>query len=146
VLADDDARFREYLRTLLTKEPSADVVGEAEDGEGALELVEALSPELLLVDLAMPGMNGIETTRRALFVRPRLEVIVITLHDDRRMVDAALEAGASGYVLKDHLDEELSDALTAVGRGDTFLSVGLAAARSHQNPPAPRVRDRPESS
>lgn len=145
MLADDDARFREYLRTLLAREPSADLVGEGEDGEGALELVEALSPDLLLVDLAMTGLNGIETTRKALFVRPRLKVIVITLHDDRRMVDAALEAGASGYLLKDHLDEELSSALAVVGRGDTFLSAGLADARGHQNPPAPRVRDRQES-
>lgn len=128
MLADDDVRFRGYLRTQLESHPSADVVGEAEDGESALKLVEALNPELLLVDLAMPGLNGVETTRRALSLRPRLKVIVITLHDDKRMVDAALNAGAMGYLLKDRLDEELSNALTAVGRGDTFLSAGLADA------------------
>ena len=144
MLADDDARFRGYLRTQLESHPSVEVVGEAEDGEGALELVEALNPELLLVDLAMPGLNGVETTGRALSLRPRLKVIVITLHDDKRMVDAAFDAGAMGYLLKDRLDEDLSNALTAVGRGDTFLSAGLADAHK---PPSPRSRLRgPEPS
>ncbi len=130
VLVDDDARFREYLRILLGQEPSVDVVGEAEDGEGALELVKAIGPDLMLVDLAMPGPSGIETTRRALASRPQLKVIVITLHDDRRMVDAALDAGASGYLLKERLNVELPGALAAVARGETYLGAGLADARA----------------
>lgn len=126
VLADDDARFRTYLRTLLAKESSVEVVGEAQDGETALEMVEAHDPELLLVDLVMPGLNGVETMRRALSKRPCLNVMVISLHNDRRMVSAALEAGASGYLLKDRLGDQLSHALAAVMHGGTYLSVELS--------------------
>ncbi len=126
MLADDDGRFRQYLGTLLAKDASVTLVGEAADGEAVLRVVNQLHPDLLIVDVVMPGLNGIETTRRALASSPRLKVIVCSLHDDRRMVDAALHAGASGYLLKDHLDQELSPALSAIARGETFLSASLA--------------------
>ncbi len=128
MLADDDARFRRYLGTLLANEASVELVGEAADGAGALLLIDKLQPDILLVDVVMPGLNGIGTTRRALAVRPQLKVIVCSLHDERQMVGAALEAGASGYLLKDHLDHELSPALSAVVRGETFLSASLPKA------------------
>ena len=111
---------------MLAKEASIDLVGEAADGEAVLQLVDTLHPDILLLDVVMPGVNGIETTRRALASTPDLKVIVCSLHSDRRMVDAALEAGATGYLLKDHLDQELSPALSAVARGETFLSESLA--------------------
>lgn len=126
VLADDDVRFRVYLRDVLVQDASVQLVGEAADGESVLRLVDQLHPDILLVDVVMPGLNGIATTRRALATNPHLKVIVFSLHDERRMVEAALEAGASGYLLKDHLDRELSDALRAIGRGETFLSASLA--------------------
>lgn len=140
VLADDDTRFRDYLRTLLARERSVEVIGEAGDGMMALELVNALEPKLLLLDLAMPGLNGIETTRRALSVRPDLKVLIISLHSDRQMVTAALEAGASGYLLKDRLGEELSKGLAEVIRGGTYLSVDLVGP----TPPSGHVEG-PES-
>ena len=144
MLADDDDRFRAYIRTLLAKDPSADLVGEAANGEAALELVRDLRPDLLLVDLGMPGLSGIETTRRALALQPDLKVIVITLHNDTRMVNAALEAGSAGYLLKELLDEELAAALAAVGSGEMFLSSGLM---DKQKPPSPHPSgSKPESS
>ena len=125
VLADDDERVLQYVRTLLADESTVDLVGEAADGEGLLRLVEDLDPDVMLVDVVMPGLNGIATARKALASSPGLKVIVFSLHDDRQMVDAALEVGASGYLLKDHLDRELSAALAAVLRGETFLSAAL---------------------
>lgn len=127
MLADDDARVRDYVRTLLALDSSVQVVGEAADGEGVLRLVEALDPDLLLVDVVMPGLNGIGATRRALATSRRLKVLVFSLHSDKRMVAAALDAGASGYLLKDHLDEELFQALGALGRGERYLSTALGA-------------------
>ncbi len=101
------------------------LVGEAADGEAVLRLVDELHPDILLVDVEMPGVSGIETARRALASVPHLKVIMCSLHDNRRIVDAALAAGASGYLLKDHLDHELSTALRAIVRGETFLSASL---------------------
>lgn len=115
-----------------------DLVGEAGSGAAALELLEALDPDFMLVDLMMPGLNGIETTRHALSLRPRLKVIVITLHNDRRMLDRALEAGAAGFFLKDRLGEELSGALAAVARGETYVGTGVPGA-GNPRPPRPRL-------
>ena len=125
VLADDDADFRACLQAHLANERTVGAVCEAEDGEKALALVETHEPDLLLVDLGMPGLNGIETTRRALSRRPSLKIMVVSLHKDRFLVAAALDAGATGYVLKDRVGEDLTDGLATVMRGGTYLSATL---------------------
>lgn len=125
MLADDDAGFRAYLQAHLENERTVGTVCAAEDGEKALALLETHEADLLLVDLGMPGLNGIETTRRALSRRPSLKIMIVSLHDDRLLVAAALEAGATGYVLKDRLGEDLTDGLATVMGGGTYLSAEL---------------------
>ena len=125
LLVDDDARFRAYVNVIIGKESSIGRVTEAADGEAALLLLEESDPQLMLIDVMMPGSGGIAVTRQARIDHPDLTVVVISMHDDTRLVSAALEAGARGYVLKDRLDRELADALAAVIRGETYLSAGL---------------------
>jgi len=116
------------VRFLIGKEPSIGLVTEAGDGDAALLLLKEAEHQLMLIDVMMPGVGGIAVTRRARVDHPDLAVVVISMHDDARLVSAALEAGARGYLLKDRLDRELMDALAAVGRGGTFLSEGLGGA------------------
>lgn len=126
VLADDHRIMREGLRSLLEKEPEIEVVGEAEDGRMAMELVEKLTPDIVVMDLTMPGLNGMEATRRILGRVPGVKVLVLSIHSDRRFVGGALSAGASGYLLKDCAFEELVRAIEAVVGGQTYLSPGIA--------------------
>ena len=128
MLVDDDARFRAYVHVLIAKEPSIGRVTEAADGDSALLLLGESEHQLMLIDVMMPGSGGIAVTRRAHIDYPDLKVVMISMHDEARMVKAALDAGARGYLLKDRLDRELLDALAAVGRGEIYLSEGLVEA------------------
>lgn len=126
LLCDDHRIFREGLRTLLEKSPSLSVVGEAGDGPGAVKKVQELAPDIVLMDISLPNLNGIEATRRILALRPQVKVIVLSMHSDPRFVREALKAGASGYLLKDSAFEELLAAVAAVAAGQDYLSPAIA--------------------
>lgn len=126
VLADDHRIMREGLRSLLEKEPGMEVVGEADNGHTTVELVRKLTPDIVVIDLTMPGLNGMEATRQIVGRAPGVKVLVLSMHSDKRFVGGALSAGASGYLLKDCAFEELVRAIGIVAGGQTYLSPGIA--------------------
>ncbi len=128
LLVDDHAILREGLRALLSYYPDVEVVGEAEDGQQAIELVERLKPDIVLMDIAMPGMNGLDATRRIRQNRPETRILVLTQYDDQRYVLPFVRAGVSGYVVKRALGSDLIDAVRAVAKGETFLYPTVAGA------------------
>ena len=121
LIADDQALFREGLRTLLSTRPDVEVVGEAANGEEAVALVDALHPDVVLMDLRMPVMDGIVATARIRDRLPAVPVLVLTTFDDDASLFGALRAGAAGYLLKDVSSETLLAAVTAAARGEAFL-------------------------
>ena len=121
VIADDQALFREGLRTLLSTRPEVEVVGEAANGEQVLSLVERVHPDVVLMDLRMPVMDGIVATTRLRDRWPSIPVLVLTTFDDDASLFGALRAGAAGYLLKDVSSETLMAAVTAAARGEAFL-------------------------
>jgi DNA-binding NarL/FixJ family response regulator len=121
VIADDQGLFREGLRTLLSIRPDMDVVGEAGDGEEAVALVDALRPDVVLMDLRMPRVDGIQATVRIRERWPDIPVLVLTTFDDDANLFGALKAGAAGYLLKDVSSETLISAVQAATRGESFL-------------------------
>lgn len=125
VIADDHRIVREGLRHLLEKRTDFKVVGEASDGESAVRLARELSPDIVIVDISMPGLNGIEATRRILAERPDIRVLALSMHSDRRFVIETLKAGASGYLLKDSAFDELARAIEVVMARGAFLSPAI---------------------
>jgi len=121
LLVDDHAILREGLRALLSYYPDVEVVGEAEDGTQAIECVERLNPDIILMDIAMPGMSGLEATQRIHQKYPDTRVLILTQYEDQPYVLPVLRAGASGYVLKRALGADLINAVRAVARGECFL-------------------------
>jgi DNA-binding NarL/FixJ family response regulator len=121
VLAEDHTLVREGTRRILEDSGHIEVVAEAADGEQALAAVDAHDPDLVLVDIGLPQLNGIEVTRRIKATRPHVGVLVLTVHDDDQYVFALLEAGAAGYLLKDVDGHELVHAIEAVHAGESVL-------------------------
>jgi two-component system response regulator NreC len=122
LLVDDHKIFREGLRALIEKHPGIKVVGEAENGLEAVEMVDKLSPEVVIMDIAMPGMNGIEATKLIdEKTSHTVKVIGLTMHSDIRYVTKMLKAGASGFLLKDCSSEELVEAIRTVKTGEAYL-------------------------
>lgn len=126
VLVDDHAMMREGLRSLFTDAPDIEVVGEASDGRTALELLRTLVPDVVVMDVGMPEMNGVEATRRIRTEHENVKVIALSTHTDKRYVQHMLEAGACGYVLKIAAYDELLRAVRAASRGQTYLSPEVA--------------------
>ncbi len=122
LIADDHGIVRTGLRKLIESEDGIDVVAEAADGEQACELVASESPDLAILDVKMPGMGGLEATRKIHAEHPRTSVLILSMHDEDRYLFEALKAGASGYVLKRAADEDLIEAIRAVERGEPFLT------------------------
>ncbi len=126
VIAEDHAFVAESTRRLLDLEPDMEVIGEASDGAEALELVEQLEPTLVLMDISMPNVDGIEATRRIRELRPGLPVLILTAYDDDQYVFALVEAGAAGYLMKDIRGDQLIDAIREVSRGESVLHPTIA--------------------
>jgi DNA-binding NarL/FixJ family response regulator len=127
LLVDDQTLFREGLSTLLLAQPDIDVVGEATNGEEALRLAASLRPQVVLMDLRMPVLDGIEATRRLRTAQPDCRVIVLTTFDDDADVFEGLRAGAVGYLLKDVSIEQVLEAIRAAARSQAFLEPAIAA-------------------
>ena len=125
LLADDHQILRQGLRTLLEKQPDIEVVAEAEEGRKAVQLARELSPDVVIMDIAMPDLNGIEATRQIITEIPGVKVVALSMHSDRRFVARMLKAGASGYLLKDCAFEELVRAVRTVAVGRIYLSPGI---------------------
>ncbi len=125
VLVDDQSLIRRGLRALLKTDPELEVVGEAENGKEAIDLVKTLQPDLILMDVRMPVMDGVQSTSEICQSFPQTKVLVLTTFDDREYVNQALQAGASGYLLKDTPFEELTQAIRLVYKGYTQLGPGL---------------------
>jgi DNA-binding NarL/FixJ family response regulator len=127
LLVDDQALFREGLRTLLSVVPGIEVLGEAANGEAAVQQVRRLRPQVVLMDLRMPVLNGVEATRRLRAEAPETRVIVLSTFDDDEDVFDALRAGAVGYLLKDATRDKLVEAIRSAARGESFLQPSVAA-------------------
>jgi DNA-binding NarL/FixJ family response regulator len=137
LVADDHPLFRDGMRGLL-ESVGIEVAGEAGRGDEAVRLAGELQPDVVLMDLNMPGLNGIEATRRIVDAMPRANVLVVTMHEDDESVFAALRAGARGYLLKGASQEETLRAIRAVGNGEAIFGPGIAA-RVMQYFAAPRA-------
>ena len=127
LLADDHGIVRRGLRTMLEGAGGVSVIGEAADGLEALRLCTELRPEVLIVDVGMPKLNGIDVVARALKVQPSLKVIVLSMHSDEAYIIRALAAGAHAYLLKEATDEDLLPALQAVAAGKRYFSPAVSA-------------------
>lgn len=122
LVADDHKVVREGLRTLIEKQPGMEVIAEAENGRIALKLIKKLSPDIAIMDIAMPDLNGIEATRQIVAEAPSTKVIALSMHSDRQFVTRMMSAGASGYLLKDCAFEEVARAIRSVMARQTYLS------------------------
>ncbi len=126
LLADDHRIVREGLRVLIGTEADMEVIAEAEDGLAVVGLVQEISPDIVLMDVAMPNLNGIEATRRIIGTAPGIKVLALSMYSDRQFIIGMLSAGASGYLLKDCAFEELVQAIRVVAANRTYLSPGIA--------------------
>jgi len=127
LIADDHPVFRDGIRALLDAAPDTEIIAEATTGDEAVALAEQHQPDVILMDIKMPGMNGVEATRRITAAGPHMHVLVVTMFEDDASVFMAMRAGARGYVLKDATKEELLRAIQAVGNGEAIFSPGIAA-------------------
>jgi DNA-binding NarL/FixJ family response regulator len=144
LVVDDQALFREGVVTLLSAHPDVEVVGEAENGRQALEMVARLRPAVVLMDLRMPVLDGVAATREIVQRHPQSRVIVLTTFDDDEVFDA-LRAGAAGYLLKDVSSEKLAEAIRVAARGESFLQPSIASkvlAELNRRPARPTRADR----
>ena len=126
LIADDHPLFRGGLRSLLESIADTEVIGEAATGEEAVEIAMALAPDVVVMDINMPGLNGIDATRRIVDESDQVNVLVMTMHDDDEAVFAAIRAGARGYLLKGAAQDETLRAIRSVANGEAIFSPGVA--------------------
>src|SRR6476646_8250347 len=128
LLADDHAMVRQGFRLILSSQPDMEIVGEAGNGREAVEMAEKLQPDIIVMDVAMPELNGIEATRKITAGLPRTRILALSMHKDSVYVREILRAGARGYLLKDQIDSDLLAAVRAVARGEGYLSPSVSDA------------------
>jgi two-component system response regulator NreC len=128
LLADDHALVRHGFRMILAAQPDMEIAGEAGNGREAVELAQKLKPDVVVMDVTMPELNGIEATRRLIELSPRTRVLALSMHKDNVYVREILRAGARGYLLKDSADADLLAAVRAVAKGEGYLSPGVSDA------------------
>lgn len=128
LLADDHTIVRQGLKLIISAHPDLEVVGEAANGREAVEIAEKLRPDMVLMDVAMPELNGIEATRRLVAANARVKVLVLSMHKEAVYVREILKAGARGYILKDAIDTELLNAIRSVAKGDGYISPAVSGA------------------
>src|SRR5215204_4929275 len=127
LLVDDHALFREGLSALLSYQDDFTVVGEAEDAESALDQARALEPDIVLMDIELPGEDGVTTTQRLKMEMPAVTVVMLTVHDDSQTLFEAIKAGAQGYLVKNVRSRELLEQLRGLARGEAAISRRMAA-------------------
>lgn len=125
ILSDDHKIIRDGLSSLLSQEDDIDVIAQAKDGHSTVELVRKLSPDMSIMDIGMPSLNGIEATRQIINEFPKIKVIALSMHSDKKFVTEMLKAGASGYLLKNCAFEELAEAIRTVMSGKIYLSPSI---------------------
>lgn len=145
LIADDHRIMRAGLKSLLTSDANLEVVGEATNGEEALQAVARLRPDIALMDIGMPGNEGLEATREVIQSMPQTRVLMLTMHEDSAMLQECLRAGASGYIIKRAAESELIDAIYAVNRGIIYVHPSLM--RALVTPPrlAPVAQEDPDA-
>ncbi len=126
LVADDHTIVRKGLCALLDGDKEIEVVGDAENGREAIKKVEQVQPDIVLMDITMPGLNGLETTRQLKKRHPKTKILILTMHDNEEYIFETLRAGASGYLVKRTAPEELISAIHAVNRGESFLSPSIS--------------------
>ncbi len=142
LIADDHGVLRAGLRALLKTEEDLQVVDEAADGDTALRLASRLRPDIVLLDLSMPGPGGIEVTRKLKEMLPATRVLILTVHEDETLLREALNAGASGYIIKRAVESELINAIHAVSRGEIYVHPAMTKwLLKEPAPAAPKRRD-----
>lgn len=127
LIADDHLLFRDGIRTLLLTAPDMVLAGEAETGDEAIRMAQEIQPDVILMDVQMPGSNGIEATRQIFHTSPHIAVLMMTMFDDDQLVFTAMRAGARGYVLKGAKHDEILRAIRAVGSGEAIFSPSVAS-------------------
>jgi len=128
LIADDHGVLRAGLRTLLNAEPNLEVIAEASNGNDVLRLANELRPDIVLLDISMPGPGGIEVTRRLKEAMPQLRVLILTAHEDESLLREAVQAGAAGYIIKRAVESELINAIHSVWRGDLYVHPAMTRA------------------
>jgi DNA-binding NarL/FixJ family response regulator len=128
LLADDHTIVRQGLKLILSGSPDFQIAGEAATGLEAVELAQKLKPDVVLLDVGMPELNGVEATRRMVAANPRIRVLVLSMHKEAVYVREILKAGARGYILKDAIDTELLNAIRSVAHGDGYISPAVSGA------------------
>jgi len=126
LIADDHPIFRAGVQSLLDEQLDMEIIAEAKDGAGAVDAAQKHKPNVVLIDVTMPGMNGLEATRRITAEAPAIKVLCLSMHTDRRFVKAAFKSGARGYLLKECVIEDLVAAIHTVRAGQIYVSPGLA--------------------